>query len=211
MEHTGRREHDAIPSEVGDLLANGLEYPDDKDWAGWAWSVLVQAGIVPGHWDDGEDRQYPHQVLTLGALGHLYDTFADIYTGGDGDLEPVLDLAGVDRPRISVIELARFCEQNGYEDAHYPESAHGLEQGAVTGLARGLQDRLRHLVGTATLMTTLAYARDGHAEQDGPPLSVAELVSSGAFNEQLDRVLNSDLTGDKQRAYAWLDGVIDLP
>lgn len=211
MEYTGHREHDEIPWEIMDLLARGREYPDDKDWAGWAWEVLAQAGDVPGYWGGDEDRQYPHQVLTLRALGHLYDTFADIYSGGDGNLVPVPELAGTDRPRISVIELVRFCEQNGYEDAHYPESVHGLEQGVITALARGLQDRLRHLLGTATLMATLAYARDSHAEQDESPLSVDELVSNGAFNDQMERVLNTDLTGDKQRVYAWLDGVINLP
>lgn len=107
-------------------------------------------------------------------------------------------------------ELARYCERDGIFDRWDPETAAGLTLEAIKSRATELQHRLLEVLGGARLFTSL-YVAGGHVPDDAGSRedSPAELTDD-AFDSYLDSVVNEDLTPDKQRTYAWLEGDIDL-
>lgn len=157
-----------------------------------------------------EHEGFPSQLITLAGLGHLFELFQQIVAGGDADLEAGIDLVGDMRPAISTIELARYCEREGIFDRREPETAAGLMLEAISSRATELQRRLLELLGGGRLFTSL-YVAGGHAPEDA---SSGEDAPAGrtddAFDSYLDSVVNEDLTLDKQRTYAWLEGDLDL-
>src|SRR5699024_1212868 len=118
---------------------------------------LARAGDVPASFDE-DDIGYPSHVITLAALGHLFDQFHDIFSGCTVEDEIRLEVLGKDRPRITEIELARYCEHHGYFDDETPETGPGLERVAVIGQADEIRDRLLDLLGDARLFTALVIA-----------------------------------------------------
>ena len=82
-----------IPDDVLDEVAAGLEYRDLRGWIPWAWAVLSRAGDVPARIDE-DLEEYPAHLVTLAGLGHLFELFHEIASGGSADLEPGIDLVG---------------------------------------------------------------------------------------------------------------------
>lgn len=173
--------------------------------------MLARAGEVPAAMTD-EDPDYPTHLVTLAALGHLFELFQEIVAGGDADQEPSGELVGEERPEITTIELARYCEREGVYDRREPETEAGLAQEAIRSRTPELQRRLHELVGGGRLFTSL-YVTGGHGHEveDTDEQSLPELtLSDDTFDAHLDLVVNEDLTSDKQRTYAWLEGDLDL-
>lgn len=201
----------SIPADSLELTRSNIEYQDSHGWIPWAWAVLARAGDVPSAGTE-EDVDYPANLITLAGLGHLFELFQQIIAGGDADLEPGIDLVGDVRPGISTIELARYCEREGIFDRQDPETAAGLALEAINSQATELQRRLLELLGGGRLFTSL-YVAGGHAPEDvdsgeGAPSELS--LTDDAFDSYLDSVVNEDLTLEKQRTYAWLEGDLDL-
>lgn len=198
-----------IPDHILEAATADLEYRDLHEWIPWAWAILTRNGDAPSRIDE-EHEGFPSQLITLAGLGHLFELFQQIVAGGDADLEAGIDLVGDMRPAISTIELARYCEREGIFDRREPETAAGLMLEAISSRATELQRRLLELLGGGRLFTSL-YVAGGHAPEDA---SSGEDAPAGrtddAFDSYLDSVVNEDLTLDKQRTYAWLEGDLDL-
>lgn len=199
----------SIPAEPLELTHSIIDVQDDFGWIPWAWAVLSRADLVPAAMTE-ESADYPTHLISLAALGHLFELFQEVVAGGDADREPDADLVGEDRPEITTIELARYCEREGIFDRRDPETAAGLTLEAIKSRATELQHRLHQLLGGGRLFTSL-YLAGGHAPDDaGSGEDFAAELTDDAFDTYLDSVVNEDLTPDKQRTYAWIEGDLDL-
>lgn len=201
----------SISEHVLETITEGMEFRDDQGWIPWAWGALARAGDVPAEIDK-DDPDYPHSLMTLAALGRLYDLFQQVLSGLSADLETNPDLVDEVRPRITTIELARYSEAEGVFDTEWPETGSGLLREAIRTRSEQICARLRELLGTARLFTSLfvtgraAVAMD--SDTDIP--ADAHSQSEDAFDRYLPSVVNDDLTADKHRAYEWLSGDLDL-
>ena len=200
-----------IPKYVLEEVARGLDHRDDYGWIPWAWAVLSGAGDVPVQVDE-EISEYPGHLVTIVGLGHLFDLFQDILSGGAADLEPDVELVGEIRPQITTIEIARYCEREGIVDREFPETAEGLLREAIGARAPELRQRLLELLGGSRLFTSLYLAGerepDAESVEEGVPGRLPS--TDDAFDDHLHSVVNEDLTSEKQRTYAWLEGDLDL-
>ncbi|HLS33159.1 MAG TPA: hypothetical protein VK039_06195 [Brevibacterium sp.] len=200
-----------IPDDVLNVVAAGLEYRDPRGWIPWAWAVLSRAGDVPVRIDE-DLEEYPAHLVTLAGLGHLFELFHEISSGGSPDLEPGVDLVGKYRPEITTIEIARYCEREGVVDRAFPETADGLLREAIGARAPELRRRLLELLGGGRLFTSLYIAGehepDAESVEEGVPGRLPS--TDDAFDGHLHSVVNEDLTSKKQRTYAWLEGDLDL-
>lgn len=214
---TASQMHIQIPEETLEIIASGLQYHDKHHWIPWAWAALAREGDVQAIVDESS-RDYASQLITIAALGHLYDKFQDIYAGVQPGNDPLLGLLGDDRPAINQIELARYCERHGhYDDLEYPETAAGLEQVAVLSRTDEVQDRLSQLIGHARLFTSLVVAGSSMAtaeldadDDDVEILPLGDSLTLEAFDSYLPDVLDFNLTAEKHRTYEWLTGELDL-
>lgn len=224
-----------LDGELEQLLGRLRRYPDTRDWTGWAYTVLP--GPDPAIWHvDDQDPKYADDMLTLAGLGYLHDNFSQVHTGGYSDDEPETGLTGQERPHISVIELTRYCHENGLEDDDHPETVHGLERAALNHMAHSLLGRLRKQVGTSQLIATLVYSMLGdnlndYEEEDefdeeldeekrrlsrsphqpaGADTITNLVADEKAYHEVHNLVLNASITSEKQRTYAWLDDSLSL-
>lgn len=155
---------------------------------------------------------YPSRLVTLAALGHLYDLFQQVLSGLSADLETNPDLVDEVRPGITTIELARYAEAEGVFDTEWPETDSGLLREAVVTRTEQVRVRLEALLGTDRLFTSLFVTGTGAVatDVDADVAADAHPQSEDAFDRYLPSVVNDDLTADKQRAYAWLSGDLDL-
>ena len=200
-----------IPDDVLDEVAAGIEYRDLRGWIPWAWAVLSRAGDVRARIDE-DLEEYPAHLVTLAGLGHLFELFHEIASGGSADLEPGIDLVGEYRPEITTIEIARYCEREGIVDREFPETADGLLREAIVARAPELRQRLLELLGGGRLFTSLCIAGEREPDAESVDEGVPGRLPStdDAFDDHLHSVVNEDLTSEKQRTYAWLEGDLDL-
>ncbi|MGP9661688.1 hypothetical protein [Arthrobacter sp. AOP36-C1-22] len=214
---TASQMHVQIPEETLEIITSGLEYHDKHHWIPWAWAAISREGDLEPIVDESSPDD-ASQLITLAALGHLYDKFQDAYTGLHPRDEFLTELLGDARPAINQIELARYCERNGHYDySEIPESAAALEHVAVNNRTNEVQVRLVHLVGQARLFTSLvvagtaiATADFGAEDDDAEFIPLGDSLTLDAFDPYLDDVLNFTLTAEKHRAYEWLTGDLDL-
>lgn len=201
----------SIPEHLLETITDGMEFRDDQGWIPWAWGVLARAGDVPAQIDEG-DPDYPRSLMTLAALGRLYDLFQQVLSGLSADLETNPDLVGEVRPTITTIELARYSEAEGVLDTVWPESSSGLLREAIRTRTEQISARLVELLGTARLFTSLFVTGTATIAMDDDTDVPADThsPSEDAFDRFLPSVVNDDLTEDKQRTYAWLSGDLDL-
>lgn len=208
MEHT-LSPHLALVPDVLDEVVKGIDYSDDCGWIPWAWAALVRAGDVPEQLDES-DEHYATHVITLVALGYFYERFQDVYAGTEGDDELLIEVLGTDRPFITDIDVARYCERHGYASLEDPETGHGLLQEAVTNRRVELKFRLREILGDGRLFTSLVVAGHPSAEpeydEDGEDIETepyGDPLAEDAFDSHVADV-TSDLSG--ARTYEWLTG-----
>lgn len=200
----------SIPDHVLELATEGLGYRDERGWVPWAWRALARADEVPALIDeDAED--YPSHLLSLAALGHLFELFREVRDDGDATEEPDLDLIGEVRPHLTQIEIGRYSERHDIWDREFPETAYGLVREAIAARTEELRVRLLEVVGEGHLFTSLAITRlpefvddDEAAGWNGEP------VSETAIDAFIADVLNTDPSSSALRAYAWLSGDLDL-
>lgn len=201
----------SIPADSLELTRPVIDYQDDCGWIPWAWAVLARADEVPATMTE-EHADYPAHLISLAALGHLFKLFQEIAAGGDAGLEPNADLVGDVRPEVTTIEIARYCEREGIYDRQEPETGAGLAREAIRSRTSQLQHRLLELLGGGRLFTSL-YVTGGHTSEVDDIEEEARTgptMTDDAFDSYLDSVVNEDLTPDKQRTYAWLEGDLDL-
>ncbi|MFL0563809.1 hypothetical protein ACH0BM_10580 [Kocuria rhizophila] len=199
-----------IPEHLLETITDGMDYRDDQGWIPWAWGVLARAGDVPAQIDE-DDPDYPRSLMTLAALGRLYDLFQQVLSGLSADLETNSDLVDEVRPGISTIELARYSEAEGVFDTVWPESSSGLLREAIRTRTEQISARLVELLGTARLFTSLFVTGTATvAIDDTDVLADTHSPSEDAFDRYLSSVVNDDPTVDKQRTYEWLNGDLDL-
>ena len=200
-----------FPDHVLDTATPRRSTHDADAWIRWAWAFLARAEELPAQIDE-DHEDYPGYLITLAALGHVFELFQQVVVGGDADLDPDVELDGALRPEISTIEIARYCEQHAIYDTSLPESASGLVREAIRDRASRLQHRLLNILGGGRLFTSL-YVTGGHAldaelGDEAAPTSLNP--SEEAFDSYLHVVVNEDSTAEKLRAYAWLEGDLDL-
>lgn len=211
-----------IPEDMIEVVSSGIDYYSAQDWIPWAWAALVRAGDAPPYVDE-DDENYVHYLITLAALGHLFDRFHDIYTGAryEDDCEHGFELFGEYRAHITEIEIARYCERHGYHDnAHDPETADGLAFAAIFDQTIGVRLRLRELVGDGRLFTSLIHAGnsdrtgdfddDDHDEDETAETaddSNASRLAVDRFDSCIVTSANSGATDYEMHAYAWLTGI----
>ena len=200
-----------IPEHLLETITDGMDYRDDQGWIPWAWGVLARAGDVTAQIDE-DDPDYPRSLMTLAALGRLYDLFQQVLSGLSADLETNSDLVDEVRPGISTIELARYSEAEGVFDTVWPESSSGLLREAIRTRTEQITVRLVELLGTARLFTSLFVTGTAAVamEDDTDVPADTHSPSEDAFDGYLSSVVNDDLTEDKQRTYEWLNGDLDL-
>ena len=138
----------SISSEVLELTCPNRFGYDNRHWVQWAWAVLARAGDVPPTVGE-DDADYPRHLITIIALSHLSDVFGEVAAGVDGDLEVSVEPVGEFRPKITVIELARYCEREGIYAMEYPETDWGLVQQAVRVRTGEIARRLREILGVS--------------------------------------------------------------
>ncbi|MGP5071568.1 hypothetical protein ACTXI0_04080 [Arthrobacter rhombi] len=214
---TDSQMHIQIPEETLEIITSGLQYHDKHRWIPWAWAAISQEGDEQAIVDESSP-DYASQLITLAALGHLYDKFQDTYTGLQPEDEFLTGLLGDTRPSINHIELARYCERHGhFAYSEIPEHAAELEHVAVNNRTNEVQVQLVHLVGQARLFTSLvvagtaiAAAEFGAEDEDAEFIPLGDSLTLDAFDSYLDDVLNFNLTAEKHRAYEWLTGDLDL-
>jgi len=144
------------------------------------------------------------------ALGYLYERFQDVYAGTTGDDELMIEVLGTDRPFITDIDVARYCERHGYASTKDPETGRGLLQEAARNHRRQVKFRLRELLGDGRLFTSLVvagwpepepeYDEDGNEIETPPP---GDSLAEDVFDRHIADV-TSDLSGAE--AYEWLCG-----
>lgn len=78
-----------IPEDALDTVTSAIDYTDHQAWIPWVWAALAQADDVPARFDE-DDEAYPSHLLTLAALGHLFERFHDANNGTDSDPEPTV-------------------------------------------------------------------------------------------------------------------------
>lgn len=203
-----------LPEDALDAVIKGIGYSDDRGWIPWAWAALVRADDVPAELDEF-DYDYPSHIITLTALGFLFERFQDIYAGTEGDDELMMELMGNDRPYITDVDVARYCERHGYASGECPETGDGLLQVAVESRRVEVKFRLREVLGDSRLFTSLIVA--------GRPLPLPEFTDDGeeieteslgdplaedVFDSYVADV-TSDLSGNQPQAYEWLRGHLD--
>lgn len=199
-----------ISEHLLETITDGMDYRDDQGWIPWAWGVLARAGDVPAQIDE-EDPDYPSSLMTLAALGRLYDLFQQVLSGLSADLETNSDLVDEVRPGITTIELARYSEAEGVFDTVWPESSSGLLREAIRTRTEQISARLVELLGTARLFTSLFVTGTATvAIDDADAPADTHSPSDDAFDRYLSSVVNDDPTVDKQRTYEWLNGDLDL-
>lgn len=159
---------------------------------------------------------YASHVVTLAGLGRLFDIFQDVAHGlNERDTGLETDLTGYERPYITDIEIARYCERHGCYEKDLPESGPGLLAVAVSARASQLKARLFELLGDARLYSSLFAAGEapdpadyGDEDDDSAdiprPEPLGRTASDDAFNIAITGVMNWHLTPDKHRAYEWL-------
>ncbi|WP_240371861.1 hypothetical protein [Brevibacterium zhoupengii] len=200
-----------LPAEALEAVKNGIDYSDNRDWIPWAWAALVRAGDVSAELDEF-DEEYASHIITLAALGYLFERFHDVYAGVEGDDELTMQFLGTDRPDITAVDVARYCERHGYASGECPETGEGLLQVAVESRRVEVKFRLREVLGDSRLFTSLIVA--------GRPLPLPEFTDDGeeieteslrdplaedAFDSYVTDV-TSDLSGNQPQAYEWLRG-----
>lgn len=212
MEHTTQSAIQ-LPEDVLDAVTRGIDYSDERGWIPWAWAALVRAGDVPAELEEFDDG-YASQVITLAALGFLYERFQDVYFGTEGDDELMMEVMGTDRPYITDIDVARYCERHGYASLENPETGPGLLQEAVENRRGEVKFRLREILGDGRLFTSLVVAGRPDSlpeyDEDGDKCeteSPADPLAEDAFDSHVAYV-TSDLSG--ARAYEWLLGHVDV-
>ncbi|QUL77859.1 hypothetical protein [Brevibacterium sp. SMBL_HHYL_HB1] len=206
MEQT-QSPHLALVPDVFDAVIKGIDYSDNRGWIPWAWAALVRAGDVPEQLDES-DEDYAAHVITLVALGYLYERFQDVYAGTEGDDELMIEVLGSDRPFITDIDVARYCERHGYASLEDPETGPGLLQEAAKNRRVEVKARLRELLGDGRLFTSLVisgipepepeYDEDGREIETPRP---GDPLAENAFDDQFAGV-TSDLSNAE--AYEWL-------
>lgn len=176
---------------------------------------MVRAGDVPAELDEFAD-DYASHIITLAALGFLYERFQNIYAGTDGDDELMMELMGTDRPDITDVDVARYCERHGYASGECPETGEGLLQVAVESRRVDMKIRLREILGSSRLFTSLVVAGRPillpEYDEDGSEIEIEPLGdpwSEDAFDSHVADV-TSDLSGDQPRTYEWLIGSLRL-
>ena len=199
--------HLARVPDVFDEVVKGIDYADNRGWIPWAWAALVRAGDVPEQLDE-TDQDYAAHVITLVALGYLYERFHDVYAGTDGDDELMIEVLGKDRPYLTDIDVARYCERHGYASLEDVETGHGLLQEAATNRRVEMKFRLRELLGDGRLFASLVVAGSPEPEpefdEDGNEIETApagDPLAENAFDDHFAEV-TSDLSGAE--AYEWL-------
>lgn len=206
-----------LPDDALEAVTKGIGYSDDRGWIPWAWAALVRAGDVPAELDEFDD-DYASHIITLAALGFLYERFQDVYAGTEGDDELMIELIGTDRPDNTDVDVARYCERHGYASGECPETGEGLLQVAVETRRVDVKIRLREILGDGRLFTSLVvagrpiplpeYDEDGNEiEIEIEPLGGS--LAEDAFDSNVADV-TSALSGDQPRAYEWLIGSLRL-
>lgn len=194
---------ESVP-DVFDEVIKGIDYSDNHGWIPWAWAALVRAGDVPEELDE-YDEDYATHVITLVALGYFYEQFLDIYAGTEGDDELLIEVLGTDRPFITDIDVARYCERHGYASFEDPETGHGLLQEAATNRRVELKFRLRELLGDGRLFTSLVVASwpdpELEFDENGEVIETEPLADPLAVNA-FDRHI-ADVTSDLSNAEAY--------
>lgn len=204
-----------VPEEIFDAVVKGIDYSDKRSWIPWAWAALVRAGDVPAVLDDFAD-DYASHVISYVALGFLYERFQDVYAGAEGDDELMIEALGADRPYITDIDVARYCERHGYSSLEELETGHGLLQEAARNRRTELRVRLRDILGGSHLFTSLAVASRpddffdaDEAEEETMVERTTGFFAENAFDEYVADV-TSDLSVNQVRTYEWLVGSLDL-
>jgi len=156
----------------------------DQRWAEHAWGILAAAGAVPTQLD-AASPDYAQHVITLAALAHLSDVFAD---GGDASVEP--ELVTGDDPRLTDIQLGRYAERFDIHTTEWPESAGALARNAVRTRLPEVAKALADHIGLEALCAELWTQRRADVQY---PLT----------DELLDAVLQ-DADPDKGPSFTWL-------
>lgn len=200
-----------IPEHILECVTADLDYRDHHEWIPWAWAALARADDTPPL-DDEDHTDYPAHLVTLAGLGHLFELFQTVAAGGDADVEPGVELLGYVRPEITTIEIARYCESHGIYDTELPETDTGLVREAIRTRAFQLRHRLSDVLGEGRLFTSLYVAGGAVTSSVGPDESapIGGSLAKDAFDPYVTSAVNEDLTADKQRAYMWLQGELDL-
>lgn len=227
--------HSASPieEEILDIIRAGLDHSDPKGWIPWAWSVLAREGDVPAVLCDDHGDEYARLLLTLAGLGRLYELFVEVHLGGYASGEIMTDLLHEGRPHMTVIELARYCEQRGIYDSDLPETESGLQNAAIEEHTDAVRRRLVEILGEWHLYTSLVHAATPEPLPDFSEDDVADeeeldddsaIVPDGDVNsptveqehqlvfDQIPLPFETAIVFDSSdgRSYEWLRGDLDL-
>jgi hypothetical protein len=182
----------------------------DLAWAKIAWRALSQAGMT-AHASEAERTIC---VVRLIALNALYREFCvRAFDEGDSDEwqdEITTDLVG-DYPLLDVFTLGQLAErrQIDVDNSSLYESDPPALPYVILELIReeycGVVETLQEQWDENAFFTSLYASAKSGEDEDGDRQDEA---SSPVTEDQIDRVMNSDLNSGKDQAHAWFkDGL----
>ena len=188
-------EWDQIEPVVNEIF-NVWDSGADLLLAQYAWEELAAAGQA--HYETDLERS--DAVVRLLAFGAYYREFC-AYAFDEGSVgewrEWITSGLIGDRPLLDISILGEPVTQPGASEADFLEDAHAVSE----VLQQIVQDEYRKVV--ALLKERWGFTRffaslyaTGNSELKGYPLT----------EEKVGEIVNYDLTGSKQRAWAWADG-----
>lgn len=179
---------DAFPLLVGTCFRY-WDSDGDKRWAGWVWTLLAAAGVVPRELDGDGDNVADH-ALTVLALAYESELFNEVRaTGREEWVDPHDPSDIVDF--LDDIALGRWAARRDVEQWTFPESRPVLLRQCVELRAQAVMRTLvDEMGGVDALFVSLLEQSFAHAEY---PLSV-----------ETQRQVLERAGADEQVAYEWL-------
>lgn len=187
----------------------------DLAWAKTAWQVLAQAGMTT-YTSEAERTICMVRLIALSALYREFCVRA-FDEGSSGEWQETVGtgLLGV-YPRLDPFTLGQLTERRQIDVDN--SSLYESEPPAFTFVImelvreeyRGVVDALTEQWGQNALFTTLWVSAGfgQYEDEDDNRNKDEEDDASPVTREQIDRIMNNDLTGNKGYAYSWFaDGL----
>jgi hypothetical protein len=208
-DHQEWEDVEAVASELFHVWEGG----GDLAWAKTAWRALTQAGMT-SYTSEAERSICMTRLIALSALYREFCVLA-FDEGSSGEWQELVtsDLLG-DYPKFDAFTLGQLAERRQIDVDNSPlyESDPPAFTLVVLELVeaeyRNVVDALTEQWGENAFFTSLWVSAESDYDEDDDTGEGDEDDSSPVTGDQIDRVMNNNVTGNKGSAYSWFtDGL----